>query len=278
MTGGDERTLADRVELLRTVGSIAYRVSPRRDGWRSSTLRAYHSQILFGRVFDIGTSILRLCEVSGATPDAKSVLDPASIAALTRNLLEAHDSFWHLVVERTSEEESEFRSGVWNVHYHAEAKRVADVLEPEYSRLWSVHESLLIQAVRLLEENPIFRRLPDGKRRMILRGGRPTLGRVRNPRRSQYLTADAARAFYKYLSNQTHSHPFGVHMAAPARWEPAFGRRYLLASCIDVSAREMALATHDYVRRMRRCDGKLSADELELLEVVPRAPWNVKIR
>lgn len=57
-------------------------------------------------IFHIGTSILRMTDVDGTKPDACSILDPASIAALTRNLLEAHDAFWYFVVERTSADET----------------------------------------------------------------------------------------------------------------------------------------------------------------------------
>lgn len=272
-----ETTLTERIKILRFVGSRAYRVSPHKDGGRSSSTKSYYCQLLYGRIFDIATSILRLTDVEGGAPETDDILDPASIASLTRNLQEACDVFWYLVVERTSQEETEFRQAVWSLHLHAEALKVANTLASEYATLWSVHEAQMGNWQRTLEHNSVFSALSKKEKQRILGGRRPHLRPIENPRREAYMTEAAARAVYKYLSNHTHSHPFGVQTLSPLRWEPTFGRTYLLSACLDIAARELAMATLDYVRRMRRCDGKLPNDELDMLQSFVELPWNVRV-
>ena len=268
--------LQEQIESLRSVGAVAYEVSPTNRGWQSSSVKPRDSQELFVQVFNIGTSILRLVDTDPAPNTARDVLDPASIGALTRNLMEAGDAFWYLVVDRVSSERARFRQLLWRIHYHREALRVKGVLAAEYSRLWEIHSALGISARMELKENREFSQLSGAMKKSVLRGDRPWTQKPVRPR--SYLSGPDGKAVYKYLSNVTHAHPLGVYVGVPYAVSRALDQSYLVALCLELAVREVAWCTLRYVRRMRRLDGEIPNETLEALENISDAQWPVLSR
>lgn len=247
--------LPSLIERLRDVGRIAWSVAPTNRGFVSYTSKAMLAQLLFTRVFESATSLLRLVDSDPLPDTGRDVFDPPAVASLTRNLVEAHDAFWFICVDKVSAAESTLRRAVWRIHYYREYANMLEELKPDGYPFTGMFEAAAGEQHYKLGQNPAFKRLTPKQQRAVFEGRRRFLTEVRNADRARVMKSQEAAAFYRLLSNHTHTTAFATWLTNPNRWPRALDSDYLIAACMIVAASELAMATRSYVRRMRRFDG-----------------------
>jgi hypothetical protein len=252
--------LSEPLADLRRLCLLGFNISGFRNRTRGRTMQQFYAQVLFGRIVLTGISILRLLQGDKASEPASPLIDAASTATLTRTLVEYYDVFIYLGIDRVTQEESEFRSALWEYCYNVDIELIIDQIGiPVKDRSFSktIHQ----HARDRLLSNRIFRQLPAKQQKDLLRGRKPMPGPTTNQERTRYLNAEKLRGVYKYLSNFTHMHPIAVEMSIPLIFKRPLDTGFLLPLCLETIIQHMCLATVQYTRKLRRYRDRVSPGE-----------------
>lgn len=210
-----EDSLKDLVFLLNTGQRVVHEPFRPYDAPRNG-------QLVFIRMLLTTRSIIRLLEVG---PEEKGidrrVVDPFSIASLVRDLVEAHDALRYLYLERVSENEAEFRVGLYGHHQNCEKAKMRNLLRlPEKEGAKSPLGDDWVEAVvrGFLERREVFRALTPRQQKELLKGRSPYY-------RTEHVDFDSilahptfSRGMYKLLSNIVHAHPMANSMLQNLPW------------------------------------------------------------
>ena len=182
-----------------------------------STLQRTLSEHLFKKIVLTTSSILRLLDSRDHRNGLPMLLDIPSIASMTRNLVEAYDVFWYLTVDKISEDESEFRFALSSLHHNVEFLKITENLKLEIDDPTGIWEIARPHSKRWLEGTALFKALHPKQQAELLKGKRPFFLGNRTPAKWKYINQDAMRGLYKFMSNNTHTHPVSINLMIPLK-------------------------------------------------------------
>lgn len=185
---------------------------------RTDSERIALACILFVGIVLRARSLLRLLPGSELHPrDAESTFDLASIATVSRSLMESCYVFFSLAVEDVAEDERQARILVAQLHEVVESRtmfrKLGDGGSSEDKQLTARIRELRLQ----IEDNAYMRSLDAEKLEVLQQGSTPLLGSMQDISEYYLDDRDFARFLYKWLSNYTHSHPFAYFRTSPER-------------------------------------------------------------
>lgn len=248
-------------EDLRLLCGIGLRISRILNGVQGRTDQQYYAQLLFARIVMTAISVLRLVRSEDPDRSASPLLDPASVASLTRNLMEAYDVFFYLGIEKVSREKEEFRSLLWGLCYDTDFDKINARLGLKTRDSMGFRELLSRRTRNELIANPFFQQLSPKQQTDLLRGKKPMYGPTNNAERWKYLDREKVSGLYKYLSNYVHMHPIAVEMSIPLIFRRTLDHDFLLPTCMDATVQHLSLAIIQYVRKLRRYAKQISPEE-----------------
>jgi len=173
----------------------------------------YPEILLFCRIAATSLSLWRLLP-KGDKPVGNQPADIASIASLTRNVIETFNSFFFLCLDNAPEEERKFRRLTTALHYLVEKKLVGESLINSPN----VDENLMsceleVEALRRkIEQNSFFKQLDAKRQKSVLTGTRAMYLTRTQIAGKLKLDARFLEGQYKVLSNHTHPFAYGLYL------------------------------------------------------------------
>lgn len=188
----------DFVKLAITVsGSIPHRKVDVKPFWAS---------ILFAKLCVTAVSLIRLLPENSLFPSDFNNWDAASIATLSRNLIENYHTFFYLCIEKIPDEEWEFRIGLFELHDSITRKKIFTELRIGTDDV-SKFEQQTAELRDLLRQNTFFLNLPEAEQKKFIRGdhafylSKEAIEQRFSPGESHF------KGMYRLLSVQTHTLP-----------------------------------------------------------------------
>jgi hypothetical protein len=243
--------ISSRTSDLEQLCLIGYQISPLAAGHSGRAERGILADRLFTRILLKATSIVRLLRTDSCVPAFPNMIDVASVASLSRNMIEAYDVFFHVAVEKVPEEVQEFRSYLYTLHQTTDHDKIYSSFgrrTPHFGNLEFMGRFCKMR----LEENAFFNSLPAGQQKELLKGKRPFLNLTASPTKKQYSDPHVLRGLYKFMSNSVHSHPLSIQGFRAPQSDDHLSIQHLLDMSIAAAAQHFAFAIDDYSRSRRR--------------------------
>jgi hypothetical protein len=215
-------------------------------GLPSNGPREYWASVLFARLCGFGISILRLTPESVASPKL-AIYDFPSVATLTRSLFECYLTFGYLSNSSLTSEEFSFRLFLTQLHdCHRRPKilaKITGLIEDE--RFFEQAKVLR----RDLEQNAVFKSLPEKLRQKLLRGDTSCHLTQDELLAEKGMDVSSLRGMYEFLSSQVHSFPF-AYLYTPHHVNRGTGRpneveRRYIGSTAKFAASILSNATNE---------------------------------
>lgn len=177
-------------------------------GISAPTQSHFFSSLIFTKLCVSGETISRNCP-SFSQLGCNAHWDFASVAALTRGIIEAYLTFFYLCIENCSCEEWETRWRLMNLHDHLSRYKMFlaanDTEESEkFNRATDDVKSDL-------KKSRYFQSLPEKKRKHFLKGNTPFLLSKDEIVERFGGEINDFRYLYRFLSNNTHTYPMGFY-------------------------------------------------------------------
>ena len=171
----------------------------------------YYSSLIFTKLCVSGETVLNVCpKPSKLGKDAH--WDFASVAALTRGIIETYLSFFYLCIERCSDNEWETRWRLMNLHDHiSRYKMFSASKDTEEAEKF---EKATVEVKADLENTPYFQSLDPKKQKHFLKGNTAFLLSKDQIVKRFGGDVDDFRFAYRFLSNHTHTYPMGFYRMA----------------------------------------------------------------
>jgi hypothetical protein len=200
----------ERVAALDNVVRHCIAVSQKFAGIRSPTLAHFYASVLFT---SLCTRSVSLAILTPHSPWAKTKLehwDYASIAGMTRSILEIRLAFYYLSAEKCSREEWECRWNIFNLHDCTARIRLFEEMPGESPDIASFNTQADELRARLTA-NSFFTTLPDKDRRKYLHGGHAYLHSLEEIAARAGVDVHTFRWLYKLLSSHVHGLPLAYY-------------------------------------------------------------------
>lgn len=200
----------ERVAALDNVVRHCITVSQRFAGIQSPTGAHFYASVLFTSLCTRGVSLAILTPFS---PWAKKKIehwDYASIAGMTRSILEIRLTFFYLCTEKCQREEWECRWNIFNLHDCTARIRLFEELQGGSSDIAGFNA----QADELrdrLNANSFFTSLPEKDRKKYLHGGHAYLHSLEDIASRAGVDIHTFRWLYKLLSSHVHGLPLAFY-------------------------------------------------------------------
>ncbi len=212
---GQEQTALPSQEYLEVVRAFESVVkectslSRQCSGIRSPTNSHFWASVLFTTLC---TRAFSIAIVVPHSPWAAKVIehwDYASVANLTRSLLEVRLAFFYLCTESCSEDAWRCRWNIFNAHDCASRIHMFTALDPSYDV--SGFEEQLRELQMRLVNNEFFRSLPERKKTQFLNGKLAYLSPLEDIAVRAGVELREFRWLYKFLSSHVHGHPMSYY-------------------------------------------------------------------
>ena len=136
--------------------------------------------------------------------------DFASIAGMTRSILEVRLAFFYLCAEECSHEEWECRWNIFNLHDCTTRIRLFEELQNESPDITGFNAQANALRTRLTT-NSFFASLPAKGKKKFLHGGHAYLHSLEDIAARTGVEVHTFRCLYKLLSSQVHGLPFAFY-------------------------------------------------------------------
>lgn len=200
----------ERVAVLDKVVRHCIAVSQKFAGIRSPTPAHFYASVLFTSLCTRGVSLAILTPYS---PWAKKKIehwDFASIAGMTRSILEIRLTFCYLCSERCSSEEWECRWNIFNLHDCTARIRLFAEMPGESPDIAGFNTQADELRTRLIA-NSFFTTLPEKDRKKYLHGGNAYLHSLEDIAARAGVDVHTFRWLYKLLSSHVHGLPLAFY-------------------------------------------------------------------
>jgi hypothetical protein len=198
-----------RIEELFKLEGIATKLSTLdREGVRPTTFRTHYAEEIYNSFILHLKSLIRLLPEKEENPIL--VLDPSSLATITRMIIEIHNVFQYLCEKGIEESEFKFRIWLYDFHYHTQIIKILNQLEFDDNatrNFWLTASSNI--AERELKNNAFFKSLDSKTQNDLLKGKKAYFWKSYNPK-NRPLPKHVESAIYNLLSNSVHSFPLGI--------------------------------------------------------------------
>jgi hypothetical protein len=171
--------------------------------------RRYWASVIFIKLCTTSVSILWLCPESRLNQDGTH-WDYASIATLTRNLLECALQFFYFCIEPIGDEEWNVRLRVMQLHDCTERSRMFQAYDSNYPQLAGFAQQA-DELRDILQTNTFFRSLRAKLQKTLLKGERSGILTQDEILARMGRASTTIRGYYRFLSSQSHPFPLGFY-------------------------------------------------------------------
>lgn len=200
----------ERISALDNVVRHCITVSQEYAGIRSPTGAHFYASVLFTSLCTRGVSLAILAPYSPWSKKKLEHWDYASIAGMTRSILEIRLAFFYLCTEECPREEWECRWNIFNLHDCTARIRIFEEMPSGSPDILDFNA----QADELrdrLNKNAIFASLPEKARKKFLHGGHAYLHSLEDIATRAGVGVHTFRWLYKLLSSQVHGLPLSFY-------------------------------------------------------------------
>lgn len=211
-----------RVDGLDNVVRDCMHVSRGFAGIKSPSGRHYYASILFTALVTRAVSLLNLVP---HTPWASKLIehwDYASVAGITRTILELRLAFHYLCAEECSDDEWDCRWNVFNLHDCTSRKRMFEST-PDGAEQVAGFDAQAEELRGRIRANLFFRGLPARKQKELLHGQKAYLMPLEDIGELVGVEKDTFRWLYVLLSSHVHGLPMSFYRIAEGEEERGRG-------------------------------------------------------
>ncbi|MEW8509047.1 MAG: DUF5677 domain-containing protein [Candidatus Thiodiazotropha sp.] len=188
------------------------RISIENSGVSSPTSTHYFASLLFTKLCTSGVTTLAICP-SPSKVGKNAHWDCASVASLTRGIIETYLVFFYLCVEKCDPKEWEARWRLLNLHDHMSRLKMFRVMEGADDQV-AQFESYSDEVKSDLEKVDYFKSLPNKQKKHYIKGNNAFFKSQDELVESAGGNVKEFRFRYRFLSNHTHSYPMGFYRMA----------------------------------------------------------------
>ncbi|MCG7945326.1 MAG: DUF5677 domain-containing protein [Candidatus Thiodiazotropha taylori] len=188
------------------------RLSIENAGVSSPTSAHYYASLIFTKLCTSGVTTLSICP-SPSKVGKNAHWDCASVASLTRGIIETYLVFFYLCVEESDPKEWEARRRLLNLHDHMSRLKMFRVMEGADNQV-AQFERYTDEVKSDLEKTDYFKSLTSKQKMHYLKGNNAFFKSQDELIESSGGNVDDFRFMYRFLSNHTHSYPMGFYRMA----------------------------------------------------------------
>lgn len=188
------------------------RISMEYAGIASPTSAHYYASLIFTKLCTSGVTVLSICPPPSNIGKNKH-WDCASVATLTRSIIETYLVFFYLCVEACDPKEWEARWRLLNLHDHMSRLKMFKVMEGAEDRV-EQFENYTNEVKSDLENTDYFNSLSGKLKKHYLKGNNAFFKSQDELIAAAGGNVDEFRFRYRFLSNHTHSYPMGFYRMA----------------------------------------------------------------
>lgn len=200
----------ERLNALDSTIHTCIEVSQRFSGIPAPTGRHFYASVLFTSLCTRGVSLAIIAPHSSWAQRLVEHWDYASIAGITRSMLEVRLAFFYLCAENCSLDEWECRWDLFNLHdcksriklFEAIGTGVEDI-----SGLENQADELRLR----LSKNQFFINLPEKQRKQLINGDKAYLYPLEDIASAAGVEKQTFRWLYRFLSTQVHGLPMSFY-------------------------------------------------------------------
>jgi hypothetical protein len=200
----------ERVAALDNAVRTCIDVSRKLAGIRSPTGAHFYASVIFTSLCTRGVSLAILAPHSPWSRKVIEHWDYASIAGMTRSILEVRIAFFYLCAEQCSREEWECRWNLFNLHDCMTRMHLFQELPSASSDNTGFDEQATDLRSRL-DSNPFFTSLPLKERNRLLKGSYAYLSPLESIGVRAGVDLHTFRWLFKVLSCHVHGLPFSFY-------------------------------------------------------------------
>lgn len=185
-------------------------ISQKYAGISSPTGTHFYASVLFTSLCTRGISLAILAPQSRWSIKIIDHWDYASIAVMTRSILEIRLAFFYLCVDPCTAEQWESRWNIFNLHDCTARTRLFEEMQSEPTTI----NDFNIQADELrnrLSSNSFFMRLPEKDKKKYLHGNHAYLYSLEEIAAKADIDVPSFRLLYKLLSSHVHGLPLAFY-------------------------------------------------------------------
>ncbi len=200
----------ERVDMIDNVVRECMHVSQRYAGISSPSTKHFYASALFTLLCSRAAT---LAIITPHTPWAQKIIehwDYASIASLTRTILEIRLAFFYLCVEDCSEEEWECRWNVLNLHDCRSRRRLFEDMQSNHDDIRGFEQQATELQTRL-ERNTFFMSLPDKQKKKYLKGESAYILPLEEISDKAGIDRKTFRWMNRFFSNHVHALPVSFY-------------------------------------------------------------------
>ena len=168
--------------------------------------RHCYASILFTCLCTKAVSLVLLVPRSSWSKHKIEHWDYASVANITRTILEARLSFHYLCIDKVDQQQWECRWNLFKLHDCVSRRKLFEVIDGEDAQL----KSFGIQAEELrtkLKSNTYFTGLPPKQKHLLLKGGTAFLCPLETIAGKAGISSNEFKLIYRFLSSHVHCYP-----------------------------------------------------------------------
>ncbi|MDR6678443.1 DUF5677 domain-containing protein [Pseudomonas oryzihabitans] len=200
----------ERVKGLDNVVRECMRISQYYAGIESPSGKHFYASVIFTALCTRAVSLLTLVPHTPWASKLIEHLDYASVAVITRTILELRLAFHYLCAEECSQDEWDCRWNIFNLHDCTSRRRMFEATEDGAEQL----EGFTIQAEELrdrLRANPFFQSLPAKSQKNLLHGQTAYIMPLENIGERVGVDKQTFRWLYVLLSSHVHGLPMSFY-------------------------------------------------------------------
>lgn len=206
---GDQMT--EYTQIYKSYSSIVKKcvlTSQKYAGIPAPSNQHFYAAILFTKLCTISNSIQKLSPLPDLLGE-NAHWDYASVASLTRNLIECYLTLFYLSIQKCSKDESEARLLLMNLHDHISREKMFKSVEDDKRK--EIASRISNEVTSSLKNNLWFRALSDKQQKHYLKGHNAYFKKQDEIVEASGEDLKTFRFIYRFLSNNTHSFPMGFY-------------------------------------------------------------------
>ena len=187
------------------------KISNNHAGISAPTSAHYYASVLFTKLCASSVTVFSICPTPNKIGQ-NAHWDCASVAALTRGIIETYLVFYYICIEKCNSNEWKARWRLLNLHDHM--SRIKLFKAANNQETVDEFERFTNQVKSELEQTEYFQTLSEDQKKHFLKGHNAFFKNQDALIESMGDNVDEFRFKYRFLSNHTHSYPMGFYRMA----------------------------------------------------------------
>lgn len=227
-----------------------------------TTTNTFYAELYYTRIVKQVQSILRLVYLDLEKRIIYDSFDIASIASITRDLLEAYNLFYYLCIERVASPIKEFRVGLYNLHHSQEITKILKMIDIDESYYLNILDCAKSTYEHNLQNNAFYKNLTQKQQNVLIKG--KYMFYPFNDNKNTNANIKRYRALYKLFSNFVHSTFTGINHSN----DGLLSSRGVLIFCFECSIVYFSKSIQHYFRLRKKNYYQLKNKENRLLRIL----------